>query len=105
MSMKAVELQFALHKNDTAGMMQNQLSHKPQEDQSILANAAALSTEKQRRRSGKIDESASAGVSDSEKEKQQKQESSNRKRTGSNGEKPEGQSEHPYKGHHIDLSL
>jgi hypothetical protein len=106
MSMRSIDLQFALHKNDEAGIKQNQLSHKPQRDQAILEAQSALSTEKQRQRSGMVDKSSSTGIRDAMKEKHQKQGKDSKK----HNVKPEetslsGWADHPYKGHHIDLSL
>lgn len=46
MSFKAIDLQFAVHKNDEAGIRQNQLMQKPRQDETILENQAAQSTEK-----------------------------------------------------------
>jgi short subunit dehydrogenase-like uncharacterized protein len=106
MSMRSIDLQFALHKNDEAGIKQNQLSHKPQQDEAILETQSALSTEKQRQRSEMVDKSSSTGIRDTLKEKHQKQGRDSKKHNA----KPEetsvsGRPDHPYKGHHIDLSL
>jgi hypothetical protein len=106
MSMRSIDLQFALHKNDEAGIKQNQLSHKPQQDMAILENQSALSTEKQRGRINMVDEPSSTGIRDAMKEKHQKQgkdSQKNQDKAEKNGQG--GKSEHPYKGHHIDISL
>jgi hypothetical protein len=106
MSMRSIDLQFALHKNDESGIKQNQLSHKPQQDQAILETQAALTTEQQRARINMVDETLSTDIRDAMKEKHQKQGKDGRKNqanTEKNGQG--GMSEHPYKGHHIDLSL
>lgn len=108
MSLKSIDLQFALHKNDEAAMKQNQLSHKPQQDQSILESAASALTESERRRSQKINKSSSTDIQH-ENNKNNKQE--HLRKVGK--EKPVqpaassagGRADHPFKGHHIDLSL
>ena len=46
MSFKAIDLQFAVHKNDEAGIKQNQLMQKPRQDETILENQAAQTTER-----------------------------------------------------------
>jgi type IV secretory pathway VirB10-like protein len=94
-----------LLKNDEAGIRQNQLSHKPQEDQAVLQNQSVLSTEKQRQRSNRIDENSTVDIRDSNNEKEQKQGKGNKKQFSQEGKKPGSRTDHPYKGHHIDLSL
>jgi hypothetical protein len=107
MSMRSIDLQFALHKNDEAGICQNQLSHKPEVDQAVLEHQAAISTELQRHRSSMVDESSSTGVRDSMKEKHQKPRGHNAKKGNSdaNVNNSSEKVDHPYKGHYIDLSL
>jgi hypothetical protein len=107
MSMGSIDLQFAFHKNDEAGIRQNQLSHKPQDDQALLGQQSVHSTEIQRQRSAMVDESSSTGVHDAGKEKHQKQQSKGAKKVSSdeNSSNHVGKVDHPYKGHHIDLSL
>jgi hypothetical protein len=106
MSMRSIDLQFALHKNDEAGIKQNQLSHKPQQDQAILETQSALSTEEQRARINMVDETSSAGIRDAIKEKHQKQGNDSQKNQATAEKSGKGgNSEHPYKGHHIDISL
>lgn len=107
MSFKTIDLQFAVHKNDEAGIRQNQLMQKPRQDETILENQAAQTTEKDRFRSSKLEESVRADLKDHGEQKQQ----SNKGKTKNKGKTisvlPEGnhQPDHPYKGHHIDLSL
>ena len=48
MSFKAIDLQFAVHKNDEAGIKQNQLMQKPRQDGTILENQATQTTESDR---------------------------------------------------------
>lgn len=107
MSFKAIDLQFAVHKNDEAGIRQNQLMQKPRQDETILENQAAESTEKDRHRSGKLEESARADIHDHGGKKHQMAERKfkNNKPSFAASTEPEHQPYHPYKGHHIDLSL
>jgi hypothetical protein len=106
MSMRSIDLQFALHKNDEAGIKQNQLSQKPQQDQAILEAQSATSTEKQRARIHTVDEASSTGIRDAMKEKQQKQGKDSQKNQAKYEKSSQGcKSEHPYKGHHLDISL
>jgi hypothetical protein len=103
MSLKAIDLQFAIHKNDEAGYRQNQLSQKPQQDQAVLENQAAQSTEKQRQRSAKVDETDSAAIRDRRQGSGKQEQQGKRSKPQSSSSSSEG--EHPFKGHHIDLSL
>jgi long-subunit fatty acid transport protein len=109
MSLRPVELQFALHKNDEVGLKQSQLNNKPTQDQTILANAAAKNTEKERQVTGKADDVNQSSIRDQEKEHAQR----NKKKlkapsTSSKNEEENSSGErrvHPFKGKHIDLSL
>jgi hypothetical protein len=106
--MRPIELQFALHKNDEAGLLQNQLNHKPEQDQVQLADATAKQAEKERRTAGKANDVLQASVHDRERDNQggRRQKPRNNRSAGTSGEpKPAGRSEHPFKGKHIDLSL
>ncbi|MBP1961082.1 hypothetical protein [Paenibacillus aceris] len=107
MSLKAIDLQFAVHKNDEAGIRQNQLMQKPRQDETILENQASQSTEKDRHRSSKLEESIRAEIKDHNGQKQQmtKKKSKNKRLSLSDSTEPDHQPFHPYKGHHIDLSL
>jgi uncharacterized protein involved in type VI secretion and phage assembly len=107
MSFKSIDLQFALHKNDEAGFKQNQLSHKPKQDQAILENQAALSTDKQRQRSSKVDETSRTNVhtENEKKQKQQREQTGTKRATSEKSTKSSSPVDHPYKGHHIDYSL
>ncbi|MNI17086.1 hypothetical protein D3C73_704440 [compost metagenome] len=106
MSLKSIDLQFALHKNDEAGFKQNQLSHKPQQDQAVLENQASSLTEKDRGRSHKVGESSSTGIQheNNNKDKQQRKGklASKKVQTSSSATK---HADHPFKGQHIDFSL
>ncbi|MCD1257792.1 hypothetical protein B5M42_002915 [Paenibacillus athensensis] len=109
MSMKSVDLQFALHKNDEAGLRQNQLAQKMRQDEALLENQAVQETERESRRSAKVEQSGASGIRSDDKPKQDQR---------NNGKPRKGRAEesgartataqapdHPYKGHHIDLSL
>jgi hypothetical protein len=109
MSLKAIDLQFAVHKNDEAGIKQNQLMQKPRQDEVVLEQQAVLDTERDRSRSSKLEESHRADLKDQRNAKQAPQQRRERKVGAS---QQSAQSEegivvpaHPYKGHHIDLSL
>ncbi|GFZ84054.1 hypothetical protein GCM10008018_32530 [Paenibacillus marchantiophytorum] len=107
MSFKAIDLQLAVHKNDEAGIRQNQLMQKPRQDETILENQSLQNTERDRHRSSKLEESARADIKDQSGQNQQTSKGKSkgkRKADGKSSAAPH-EPEHPYKGHHIDLSL
>lgn len=106
MSWKAVDLQMAVHKNSEAALRQSQMQHKPVVDQELLAGANQKMTELQRHKSGKVDETTGLTVRDDggrHGDGKPPGQGNNKKRQPQ--QKAESASEHPYKGHHIDLSL
>lgn len=109
MNMKPVELQFAIHKNDEAGLKQNQLMHKPVHDQAVLAGEAGREMEKERRTAAATEASKFANIHDDEGQPGQRDSGgrSGGRRSGGRGEEPgsSGADGHPYKGRHIDLLL
>ncbi|OCT13790.1 hypothetical protein A8709_19640 [Paenibacillus pectinilyticus] len=106
MSFKAIDLQFAVHKNDEAGIKQNQLMQKPRQDSTLLENQAMQSTDIDRQRTGKLEESHRSDMKDQRKEKQSQMSKSKTKGPMDSAvTEHDHQPEHPYKGHHIDFSL
>ncbi|MGG1551166.1 hypothetical protein [Paenibacillus ferrarius] len=109
MSFKAIDLQFAVHKNDEAGIKQNQLMQKPRHDEVVLEQHALLETDHDRHRSAKLEESARPDLKDKHEQKRAPQE--RKARGAASGQTAAVQEDgvrvpvHPYKGHHIDLSL
>lgn len=110
MSMKPVEMQFALHKNDEAGLKQHQMVQKRVEDQAMLNSSNEKSTIKDRQVSAKTEETGQASIKDDQSGR-----SGERDPRGGGGAKKSAEEskqapgdtapEHPFKGHHIDLTL
>ncbi|WP_159884350.1 hypothetical protein [Paenibacillus puerhi] len=109
MSMKAVEMQFALHKNEDAGFKQQQMMNKPVQDQAALSQESEKQLLEQRRISSKTDETSrmAADRDGGYGGKQDKNPSGAKKRgqAGTDSASPPPHDGHPYKGHHIDISL
>lgn len=107
MSLKSIGMQFALHKNDEVGLKQHQLMNKPVQDQTVLSNEAEKNTLKERHATAKTEETAGSAVKDDGN----RQQTRNGKRPGGSKSAKEGDTmtdhrrDHPFKGHHIDLSL
>jgi hypothetical protein len=109
MSLKAIDMQFAVQKSSETGNRQNQLLHKPQADQSLLAAAAERNTELARQISSKVDQTSNHQIRDGQqngKNKLLKTDKKKQDKADLTATPQLGASiEHPYKGKHIDLSL
>ncbi|HEY0826971.1 MAG TPA: hypothetical protein VGE40_02655 [Bacilli bacterium] len=104
MSLKAIEMQIALPRIGDAGLTQNQLSHKPVNDQALLAAGQLKTTEELRHKSNKIGETADLQTNkDPQGKKQQKHTNQYKAKKKADGH-PDP-IEHPYKGHHVDVSM
>lgn len=108
MNIKAIDMQFAIHKNDEAGNKQGQHMHKPMSDQALLAQEAGQNIQRQRTQTDKVHTSTGRRINENQEEKEG-QERGNRqgpRHSQSEGEgKQKETSKHPYKGRHIDLTL
>jgi hypothetical protein len=107
MSLKAVDLQMALHRNDEAGIRQNQLQHKPDVDQSQLAEQAVRRADREREQAAKLEETAETHIKPGDSNGSGKRQRRGRKEpeaAEATAEEPKI-SPHPYKGHFIDVSL
>lgn len=102
MSLKAIEMQIAIPRTQEASNVQNQHNHKPVSDQNMLAEQTVKNTENLRHRSTRLDESSHSHVADQESNNQQSQSPYSKRKKSQKDEVT--QAEHPYKGHHIDLS-
>lgn len=104
MSLKFTELQVAIPRTGSVGHLQNELLQKPIQDQAMLAAAAMKETEKKRKKSNEIDK-----TTEHLKANQEGRNGNQRNDKGSKNQDKEIDSSdhigHPYKGHHIDLSL
>ncbi|MBC8079420.1 MAG: hypothetical protein H7X86_03690 [Gorillibacterium sp.] len=105
MSLKSIDMQFAVHKNSDVAKLQKQIQDKPGADQAILASGLIKNEIAKRRRSegttkteqGNIDSSAddNMNVGTGLSEHNPKVHQTNVLKAA----------EHPYKGHRLDLSL
>lgn len=103
MSMKAVEMQIAIPRTSEAGKVQNELQHRPAQDQQFLAEQQLKETAEMSKRSESVDEAADAAVRDEGGRNRQRR---NQTASTSAEEHEELQNaQHPFKGHHLDVSL
>ncbi|MCJ8010630.1 hypothetical protein MUG84_02595 [Paenibacillus sp. KQZ6P-2] len=101
--MKSVEMQIAIPRTTEAGKVQNDVHHRTSQDQQFMAGQQLKEDQVHRQRSSGIDETANAAVRDDGKQHSSHHEGSNSKK--SKQEPEEHHSEHPFKGHHLDVSL
>nr|WP_136604730.1 hypothetical protein [Paenibacillus dokdonensis] len=104
MSMKAVEMQIAIPRTTEAGKIQNDVHHRSSQEQQFLAGQQLKESQELRQRSTGIDETANAAVRDDGNQHSSRKDESHPHRTKQEPEEHHD-AEHPYKGHHLDVSL
>ncbi|OZB97827.1 hypothetical protein [Paenibacillus sp. XY044] len=103
MSMKAVEMQIAIPRTSEVGKVQNELHHRPAQDQQFLAEQGIKETAEMSKRSESVDETADAAIRDEGGRNKQRR---NQTASTSAEESADLQdAQHPFKGHHLDVSL
>lgn len=97
-------MQIALPRSTEAGSQQQQLNAKPVTDQELAMDQSAKLAENERKRASKTDEADSALIRDEEQQQDREHHESQQKKRKTPADTQE-ENVHPYKGHHIDLSL
>jgi hypothetical protein len=111
MTLKAIDIQMAIHRSDEAGVRQNQLLQKPEDDQSQLGQQLQKQAEREQQQPVKPGPAAEAHIRGSGEEgggaKRQGggQKQAEAKPHDAEAVTPAKPAPHPYKGHFIDLSL
>lgn len=103
MTLKAVELQIAIPRATEAGAVQKQLLQKPVHDQTSMAAMNAKQLEEESKKTNMLEQSSEHLRANNEE-----QNNGTNDQNQGNFKKNKKQTEsveHPYKGHHIDLSL
>ncbi|WP_336772250.1 hypothetical protein [Paenibacillus sp. MMO-58] len=107
MPFKPIDLQWSIPRTPEAGGIQSQSNHKANAELSRLAELASKQTEQLRSKNTGVEQTGGTNVRNNRDrqngnpylaKRQQKQE---QEETG----KTEEKAEHPYKGHHVDISL
>ncbi|MNO86589.1 hypothetical protein D3C76_779930 [compost metagenome] len=102
--MKSVELQIAVPRTQEVGKVQNELQQRSTQEQTFLTNQQIKESHEMRHRSSNVDETTNSSIR--EEGKQQHSSQRQGQSHANQQEQTEHQpAEHPYKGHHIDLSL
>ncbi|WP_438446920.1 hypothetical protein [Gorillibacterium sp. sgz5001074] len=111
MSFKAIDMSLAVHKTNDAAQLQRDLHHKPQSDQSALAQSGIKTDEINRQKAPKLEETDKSKIRDNRKGKRQDKSGTSashaEQASPENGPEAKKPPEplHPYKGRHIDMSL
>jgi len=107
LAFKSLDLQLSIPRTQDVGMLQSQAAHKPIADQNLLANQTAKETELKRTQNSELEKAAKANVqtNDQGNSNNKGQRGSRSKRLSSNESESGEAPAHPYKGHHLDISL
>lgn len=107
MSLKGVEMQIAVPRTNEATNVQNQLNQRSAYDQAALANQLTKQTERERTKSTEVISSASVTVKEEGKGAAggRKKRAKGKAKPGQEDAPLTGESGHPFKGKHIDISL
>ncbi|NMO96185.1 hypothetical protein [Paenibacillus lemnae] len=103
MSLKSVELQIAVHRTNEAGRMQQEYHQRPSQDQAFLSAEENKQSREASQRSAEVDETAESAVRDDGSSRSHHQLEQEKNRTGE--QETSQPADHPYKGHHLDISL
>jgi len=104
MNFKPVEMQIAMPRTTEMSQIAQQMQHKPAVDQQHAMQAAVKQAELQRTTTEKLEQTAETAIRDSESGPGQNRQQDAR-RSKKKEKKENGTVTHPYKGHHIDLTL
>lgn len=101
MSLKSVELQIAIPRTNDLGKLQEEQNQRPAVQLHQDSEEQRAKLDRERMQSMKLEHKKGAQIGDDEQSTGQQQHSQKKKQKKSSP----SQSEHPYKGKHIDLSL
>lgn len=104
MSLKAIDGQLSLSRTMEAQSVQNQMQHKPADDQRAGANGLQKQLEAERNKSNQLDKPAEAQIRDGGGQGDKNQGHPNKGKDDHSNEEV-SRSDHPYKGKFIDYSL
>lgn len=109
MQVNGADLQFVIHKNDEAGMKQNQHVQRPMAEQAMIGQDSDRALKQSRTQTTKAQSATGRKIKDEQEEKQQSDRDQkgkhNTKRGQTDQERTSESNIHPYKGRHIDFTL
>jgi hypothetical protein len=103
--MKSVELQIAVPRTQEAGKIQNEFQQRSTQEQTFLANQQIKESRELRQRSTGVDETVNSSIREEGKQHHSSQQNGQSQSNQLEQQSEKHPAEHPYKGHHIDLSL
>lgn len=104
MTLKSIDTQISLSRAMDTGALQNQLIHKPSDDQSTIAAQLQKQTEAQRMKSNQVEQTPESQIRDGGGQGSRYQ-GNQAKPKEDKSEEEAAKIDHPYKGRFIDLSL
>ncbi|MEX2415241.1 MAG: hypothetical protein WD424_03780 [Paenibacillaceae bacterium] len=105
MSLKSIDTQLSLSRTKDVGAIQNQMNHKPSDDQVSLAAQAQKKMEDERKKMSQVSKTSEMSIKDQQSQNQKGQAGSHDTKNNHKIEDESHSSDHPYKGHRIDISL
>ncbi|WP_433943308.1 hypothetical protein [Paenibacillus sp. SN-8-1] len=104
MDFKSVELQIAVPRTSEAGRIQQDAMHRPMHHQHSLENQNIKNSDRERKRSAQVDESSHASIKNEHRHPNH-HEGNHQQMEDTQEQEKDKAAEHPFKGHHLDLSL
>ncbi|AZN40880.1 hypothetical protein [Paenibacillus albus] len=109
MPFKPIDFQMSIPRTPDQGTQQNQLNHRAHADQARLEHDTSKQTELARTRNTAVEQSSEPQINNKHQRDTRspsKQKKQQRQAEGSEGsDQGPDESQHPYKGKHIDISL
>ena len=109
MQVNGADLQFVIHKNDEAGMKQNQHVQRPMVEQAMIGHDSERALHKSRTQTTKTQSATGRKIKGDQDDKHQGDREQKGKQNPKHGqteqERTSESSIHPYKGRHIDFTL
>lgn len=107
MAFKSLDLQMSIPRTQDVSILQSQAAQKPIVDQNLLANQTEKETEEKRTKSSQLEKPIKAQIqtSDQGKAQQEGQTGEQSEQRDANEAEPGEATAHPFKGHHLDISL
>ncbi|MHA0855992.1 hypothetical protein [Paenibacillus sp. CMAA1364] len=103
--MKSVELQIAVPRTHEAGRVQNELQQRSTQEQALLINQQIKDSRALQQRSKSVDQTDNSIIRDGGDQQQSGSQEQSKESNQQELQTEHQPAEHPYKGHHIDLSL
>ncbi|GLX68509.1 hypothetical protein [Paenibacillus glycanilyticus] len=108
MPFKPIDLQWSIPRTPEVGGLQSQTNHRITAEQTRMAELASKQTEQLRSKNTGIEQTGGTNVRNERDRNNGNPYLAKRKQQPEEAEGPEEenrQPEHPYKGHHVDISL